>query len=89
MPSTKSKIKKPLIIVTFIIITWLSSIEKLKEVFHVNGELTKAFDEGGLAANYAQYAYIIALMTGSFVVVLLIKILWNRLIPHIYKLEKN
>jgi hypothetical protein len=38
----------------------------LKEIFHVNGELTKAFDEGGLAANYAQYAYIIALMTGSF-----------------------
>ena len=76
--NTKSKIKKPLIIVTFIIMTWLSSIEKVKEIFHVNGELKKAFDEGGLAANYAQYAYIIALMTGSFVVVLLINTLFIR-----------
>ena len=86
--NTKSKIKKPLIIVTFIIMTWLSSIEKVKEIFHVNGELKKAFDEGGLAANYAQYAYIIALMTGSFVVVLLINTLWNRLIPQITNWRK-
>ena len=53
-----------------------------------NGELKKAFDEGGLAANYAQYAYIIALMTGSFVVVLLINTLWNRLIPRITNWRK-
>ena len=86
--NTKSKIKKPLIIVTFIIMTWLSSIEKLKEMFHVNGELKQAFDEGGLAVNYAQYAYIILLMTGSFIVVLLIKTLWNRLIPRITNWRK-
>ena len=86
--NTKSKIKKPLIIVTFIIMTWLSSIEKLKEIFHVNGELTKAFDEGGLAGNYAQYAYLLSLMIGSFFIVLIIKALWNVLIPRIANLRK-
>ena len=80
---TKSKIKKPLIIVTFIIMTCLSSIKKMKELFHTNDELKKAFDDGGLAGNYAQYTYIFALMAGSFVIVLLIKALWNRLIPRI------
>ena len=83
MKNTKSKIKKPLIIVTFIIMAWLSSIKKLQELLHVNDELKKAFDDGGLAGNYAQYAYIIALMGGSFVIVFLIKAIWNRLIPQI------
>ena len=87
-PNTKSKVKKTLIIVTFIIMAWLSSIKKLQELFHVNDELKKSFDDGGLAANYAQYAYIIALMAGSFVIVFLIKALWNRLIPRITNWRK-
>ena len=83
MKNTKSKIKKPLIIVTFIIMAGLSSIKKLQELLHVNDELKKAFDDGGLAGDYAQYAYILALIVGSFVIVLLIKALWNRLIPRV------
>ena len=88
MQNTKGKVKKTLIIVTFIIMAWLSSIKKLQELFHVNDELKKSFDDGGLAANYAQYAYIIALMAGSFVIVFLIKALWNRLIPRITNWRK-
>ena len=88
MQNTKSKVKKPLIIVTFIIMTWLSSIKKLKELFHTNDELKKSFNDGALAADYAQYAYILALMAGSFVIILLIKVLWNRLIPRISNWKK-
>ena len=88
MQNTKSKIKKPLIIVTFVIMTWLSSIKKLQDMFHINDELKKSFNEGGVAANYAQYAYILALMAGSFVIVLLIKALWNKLIPRITNWRK-
>ena len=77
--------KKPLIIVTFIIMTWLSSVKKLQEMLHVNTELKKLFDDGGVAAHYAQYAYVFGLMATSFIFVLLIKILWNRLIPRITK----
>ena len=88
MENTKSKIKNPLIIVTFIIMTWLSSIKKLQDMFHINDELKKSFNDGGLAANYAQYAYILALMAGSFVIVLLIKALWNKLIPRITNWRK-
>jgi Na+(H+)/acetate symporter ActP len=83
MQNNKSKVKKPLIIVTFIIMSCLSSIKKMREIFHTNDELKKAFDDGGLAGNYAQYAYILTLMVGSFAIVLLIKALWNRLIPRI------
>ena len=88
MELTKEKIKKPLIIITFIIMTWLSSIQKLKEMLHVNDELKKAFDQGGLAGNYAQYAYILLLMILSFFVVLIIKSLWNVLIPRIANWRK-
>lgn len=80
MLNTKSK---PLIIITFIIMTWLSSIKKMQDIFHTNDELKKSFSQGGVAANYAQYAYILALMASSFVIVALIKTLWNRLIPKI------
>ena len=83
MENTKSKIKNPLIIVTFIIMTCLSSIKKMQDMFHINDELKKSFNEGGLAGNYAQYAYILVLMAGSFVIVLLIKALWNKIIPRI------
>jgi len=83
MQNSKSKVKKPLIIVTFIIMTYLSSIKKMQELFHTNNELKKAFDDGGLAGNYAQHLYILALIVGSFGIVLLIKALWNRLIPRI------
>ena len=85
MLNTKSK---PLIIITFIIMTWLSSIKKMQDIFHTNDELKKTFNEGGVAANYAQYAYIIVLMAGSFVIVALIKTLWNRLIPQITNWRK-
>ena len=51
-------------------------------------ELKESFNEGGIAGDYAQYAYILALMAGSFVIVLLIKALWNRLIPRITNWRK-
>ena len=88
MQNSKSKVKKPLIIVTFIIMACLSSIKKMQELFHTNDELKKAFDDGGLAGNYAQYAYILVLMASSFVIVALIKTLWNRLIPRITNWRK-
>ena len=47
MQNTKSNVKKPLIIVTFIIMAWLSSIKKLQELFHVNGELKKHLTKEG------------------------------------------
>ena len=85
MLNTKSK---PLIIITFIIMTWLSSIKKMQDIFHTNDELKKLFNEGGMAANYAQYVYILVLMAGSFIIVALIKTLWNRLIPRITNWRK-
>jgi hypothetical protein len=68
--------------------TWLSSIKKMQNIFHTNDELKKSFNEGGVAANYAQYIYILVLMAGSFVIVALIKTLWNRLIPRITNWRK-
>ena len=88
MQNSKSKVKKPLIIMTFIIMACLSSIKKMQDMFHINDELKKSFNEGGLAGNYAQYAYILALMAGSFVIVLLIKALWNKIIPRITNWRK-
>ena len=67
---------------------WLSSIKKLQDMFHTNDELKESFNEGGIAGDYAQYAYILALMAGSFVIVLLIKALWNKLIPQITNWRK-
>ena len=86
--NTEGKLKKPLIIVTFVIMTCLSSIKKLQEVFHINNELKKSFNDGGVAGNYAQYAYILVLILASFIVVLLIKTLWNRLVPRIMAWRK-
>ena len=85
MLNTKSK---PLIIITFIIMTWLSSIKKMQDIFHANDELKKSFSESGVAAYYAQYASILVLMASSFVIVALIKTLWNRLIPRITNWRK-
>ena len=88
MGNIENKLKKPLIILTFIIITVLSSIQKLKEIFHFNDELNEVFDKGTLAATYAKYAYLVALIIGSFLSILLLKALWNSLIPRITKWEK-
>jgi fucose permease len=68
--------------------TWLSSIKKMQDIFHTNDELKKSFNEGEMAASYAQYAYILVLMASSFVIVALIKTLWNRLIPRITNWRK-
>ena len=58
----KSKVKKTQIIVTLIIMAWLSSIKKLQDLFHTNYKLKESFNEGGIAGDYAQYAYILLLM---------------------------
>ena len=62
MQNTKSKIKKPLIIVTFIIMTCLSSIKKMKELFHTNDELKKA-DEVFLTGTAAEITPVIKIET--------------------------
>ena len=81
--TTKYKLKKPLILSIFILVSLLSAITRLKEQFHFNKGLREAFDDGALAATYAQYAYLFTLVLGSFLLVLLIKVLWNNLIPRI------
>ena len=88
MDRIENKTKKPIIVITFIVITCLSSVQKLKEIFHINGELEKTFDQGGLAGDYAKYAYLLALMIGSFFTVLLIKIFWNILMPRVTNWRK-
>ena len=88
MDRTKNKIKKPIVIITFIVMSYLSAVQKLKEIFHINDALEKTFDQEGLAGDYATYAYLLALIIGSFFTVLLIKIFWNILIPRITNWRK-
>ena len=88
MNRAKGKMKKPLIFLIFIITACLSSIQKLKEVVHYNDDLKIAFNEGGLAADYATYIYLFSLIISSFFMVLLLKTLWNILIPKITSWRK-
>jgi len=85
---TDSKINKPLIFITFTVLTWISAISHVKEKFHINSELFNAFNDGGEAGSYAKIAYIFAILVGSFVSVLWIKTLWNNLIPKITNWRK-
>tara|TARA_B100000809_G_scaffold210274_1_gene213521 strand:+ start:105 stop:428 length:324 start_codon:yes stop_codon:yes gene_type:complete len=88
MKKTKDRIKKPLIFLIFIIAAYLSSIQKLKEIFHYNNDLKMVFDEGALAADYAIFAYLFLLIISSFFMALLAKTLWNILIPKITNWRK-
>ena len=51
-------------------------------MFHLNSELSNAFD-GSLAGTAAQWAFMLMLFLGSFIGVYWIKILWNNLLPRI------
>jgi hypothetical protein len=79
----ETKINKTLIFITFTVLTWLMAISHLKEKLHINGELFEAFNNGGVAGNYAKIAYIFAILVLSFVSILWIKALWNNIIPRI------
>ena len=79
----ESKINKPLIIFTFIIVIWLGALSSLKETLHMNSKLNEAFINGGQAGTYAQWALILAILLGSPIAVLWIKALWNNLITRI------
>ena len=79
----ESKINKPLIIFTFIIVIWLGALSSLKETLHMNSKLNEAFINGGQAGTYAQGALILAMLLGSPIAVLWIKALWNNLITRI------
>ena len=79
----ESKINKPLIIFSFIIVIWLGALSSLKETLHMNSKLNEAFINGGQAGTYAQGALILAMLLGSPIAVLWIKALWNNLITRI------
>ena len=79
----ESKINKPLIIFTFIIVIWLGALSSLKETLHMNSKLNEAFINGSQAGTYAQWALILAILLGSPIAVLWIKALWNNLITRI------
>ena len=82
MNDIKRKLNKPLIIFTFIIVVWLGVISQMKEMFHMNSELSNAFD-GSPAGTAAEWALMLMLFFGSFIGVYWIKILWNNLLPRI------
>ena len=82
MNDIKRKLNKPLIIITFIIVVWLGVISQMKEMFHMNSELSNAFD-GSPAGIAAKWAFMLMLFLGSFIGVYWIKILWNNFLPRI------
>ena len=82
MDDIKNKLNKPLIIFTFIIVVWLGVISQMREMFHMNIELSNAFD-GSPAGTAAKWAFMLMLFLGSFIGVYWVKILWNNLLPRI------
>ena len=82
MSDIKNKLNKPLIIFTFIIVVWLGVISQMKEMFHMNSELSNVFDASP-AGTAAKGAFMLMLFFGSFIGVYWIKILWNNLLPRI------
>jgi hypothetical protein len=54
----------------------------MKEMLHMNSELSNAFD-GTPAGTAAKWAFMLMLFFGSFIGVYWIKILWNNLLPRI------
>ena len=74
MNDIKRKLNKPLIIITFIIVVWLGVISQMKEMFHMNSELSNAFD-GSPAGIAAKWAFMLMLFLGSFIGVYWVKIL--------------
>ena len=83
MNDIKRKLNKPLIIITFIILVFLSVKSHMKELFHMDSELLHAFIAGGLAGIVAKWVVMLLLFLGSFIGVFWIKILWNNLLPRI------
>ena len=82
MNDIKNKVNKPLIIITYIIVVWLSVLSNTTEKFHMNSELSNAFD-GSPAGIAAKWAFMLMLFLGSFIGVYWVKILWNNLLPRI------
>ena len=87
MNDIKNKLNKPLIIFTFIIVAWLGVISQMKEMFHMNSELSNVFDASPAGTN-AKWAFMLMLFFGSFIGVYWIKILWNNLLPRITNWKK-
>jgi len=82
MNDIKRKLNKPLIIITFIIVVSLGVISQMKEMFHMNSELSNVFDASP-AGTTAKWAFMLMLFFASFIGVYWMKILWNNLLPRI------
>ena len=79
----QNKLNKPLILVAFSVVSWLSAVARTKALLNSNQELNDAFSSGTTAATYAKLGYIIFIFIGSFISVFIIQLLWNNLIPRI------
>ncbi len=82
MSDIKKKLNKPLIILTFIIAVWMGVLSQMKEMFHMNSELSNVFDASP-AGTTAKWAFMLMLFFASFIGVYWMKILWNNLLPRI------
>ena len=82
MSDIKKKLNKPLIFFTFIVVVWMGVLSQMKEMFHMNSELSSVFDAAP-AGTAAKGAFMMMLFFGSFIGVYWIKILWNNLLPRI------
>ena len=83
----EGKLKKTLVIVTFIIVAWLSALNQLKVATFsniINGLAVTDID--GL--EYLEYAYFFTLFLGSFLSVFWMKAVWNFIIPRITSWRK-
>ena len=83
-----NKVNKPLIIITFILTTIYSIVNRLKVQFHINTEIHQSFIDGGLAGLLGLAAFSFFLFLGAFILVFFIKLLWNNLIPNITNWKK-
>ena len=82
MNGIKNKLNKPLIILTFIFVSWLGAISQIKDKLHINSELSNVFDASP-AGTAAKWTFISVLFFGSFAGVFWIKALWNNIFPRI------
>ena len=82
MSDIKNKLNKPLIFFTFIVVVWMGILSQMKEMLHLNSELSNVFDASP-AGTAAKGAFMMMLFFGSFIGVYWIKIVWNNLLPRI------
>ena len=82
MNDIKRKLNKPLIIITFTILVYLSVKSHMNELFHMDIEFHQ-FIVAGLASITAKCVVMLLLFLCSLIGVYWINILWNNLLPRI------